>query len=29
MKCRLCSRAEIEPVLCVFHARAREALREG
>ena len=30
MKCRLCRReAERESVLCVFHTKAREALREG
>ena len=30
MKCKLCRReAERKSVLCVFHARAREALREG
>ncbi len=30
MKCRLCRReAERGPNLCVFHARAREALLEG
>ena len=30
MKCRLCRReAERGSVLCVFHTKAREALREG